>query len=57
MTADLSVVSRELAVDVRHADLVEINQGDISDPASRECLRRPRSHPADSDHGNMRVLQ
>ena len=54
---DVSIVSRELAVHIGAADLIEIDQGDRADPAAGERLRSPGSDPADSDHRDVRVEQ
>ena len=44
----------QLAVDVRHADFVQIHERERADTGTRQRLRRPRAHTADTHDANVR---
>jgi len=46
-----------LAVRVALGHVVEVDQRQPPDRAARERFDRPRSHPADPDHRDMRPLE
>ncbi len=43
----------DLAVSVAFSNIVEIDQGQRTDRATRQRLRHPRADPADADHGDV----
>ena len=47
----------ELAVDVGHADFVQIHERQRADAGTRQRLRRPRAHAADADDTDVRGAQ
>ena len=56
-TPDVSIVSRELAVHIGDADLIKIDQSDVTDTAAGDCFRSPGADSTDSDHRDVRVQQ
>lgn len=51
--ADVSIERRKLAVHIRNADLVQIDQGEFSDSTPCECFRGPRPHATNPDHRDV----
>ncbi|MNP20898.1 hypothetical protein D3C76_1134950 [compost metagenome] len=43
----------DLPVGVGHADVVQVEQGNLADPAARQRLGRPRADAADTDDRHM----
>ena len=56
-TTDLAVERRELAVHVRDAHIVEIDQSESADAAAGECFDRPRADATDADDADVRAAQ
>ncbi|MNV91530.1 hypothetical protein D3C71_1860330 [compost metagenome] len=54
---DLPFEGMRLAVGVAHADIVQIEQGDLAHAAARQGLRRPRADPADTDDRHVGLTQ
>ena len=54
---DVAIVSRELAVHIGDADLIKIDQGDVTDAAAGDCFRSPGADSTESDHRDVRVKQ
>ena len=55
--AELALKRVQLPVGVRYADLVGIEQRQPADAAARQGFRNPRADAADTDDGNMLILQ
>ncbi|GAA16702.1 conserved hypothetical protein [Pseudomonas aeruginosa NCMG1179] len=46
-----------LAVGVGHADIIEVEQGNLADAAAGQRFRRPGTDPADADHRDVAIGQ
>ena len=53
--AQLAIQRVKLPVDVADADVIQINQRQRPDARPGQRLDRPRAHPAQADHANMRA--
>lgn len=56
-TPNISVMGGELAIYIRDADLVQIDERDFADPAAGEGFGCPRANPSDSDYGDMSLMK
>jgi len=42
-----------LSIDVGDAEIIEVDEGELADPAARKRFRSPGTHSADSDDGHV----
>jgi hypothetical protein len=47
----------QLAVDIAEANVVQIDQGDVAQRATRQRFRRPGTDPAEADHAAAALEQ
>lgn len=53
LVADIAVHRVELAVDIGHADFIQIHHRDVAHAGAGECLYRPGTNAANADHSHM----
>jgi hypothetical protein len=46
-----------LSIDIGFGNVIEVNQGQGSDPVASQSFGCPGTHPADPDDGHMRLTQ
>ena len=54
---NITIQGMNLAVGIGNADIVHINQGNRADAGTRQRFGGPGTHPADTHHAHLRIVQ